>query len=444
MRKDLMTLVAVLALTSCSSDSLVGESPVNNEAPIAFTVSQRNTTRAQNLEDAGHYNFGVWAYKTRTTGEPTSQLVMENYLVGYSNGTDKGYYKEGASTWDGSAGSLDDHKSPWFYEKLGNAEYTYDGSDGFYKKSQTAFMSANANQYLRYWDLAYTNTNFYAYAPYSSTGVSFNGTTLTVDKAANTSGYNNPGEHDFIYAGAQATNANKQDVKLAFKHLGALVKVAFRENVPGYKVQLIDVTDNGSGIQATPAASSDATSAATYYTESAATIDFSNLSNIQVTPVTTGVTPVSDNLKFAIPATTENGLVTYKKDNNSTEYKVLPETASTYATSPDTYYAVVQPGGNSGFTFHVSYKLIAEDNGETIIVRDARVFVSADQMKWASNTAYTYNFTISTSSTGSTDPDVTPDLNEPKVPDNKALCPIVFDGATIGDYTPASTSESNI
>ena len=80
MRKDLMTLVAVLALTSCSSDSLVGESPVNNEAPIAFTVSQRNTTRAeQNLEDAKYYDFGVWAYKTKTGA---SALVMDNYQVG--------------------------------------------------------------------------------------------------------------------------------------------------------------------------------------------------------------------------------------------------------------------------------------------------------------------------------------------------------------------------
>lgn len=442
MRKILTYAVSALALASCSSDSLVSDSPANTQAPIAFNVGQKNITRSTNLEDAKHYNFGVWAYKTRTSGDPTSQLVMDNYLVGYSNETDKkGYEHSASTTWAGNIGDQDDHKSPWFYEKLGNKEYTYDG-DGFYKASQTAFMSANDYQYLRYWDLAYTNTNFYAYAPYSSTGVSFSGTTLTVKKAANKAGYNDAAEHDFIYAGAQATNAEQKDVKLTFMHLGAMVKVAFRESVPGYKVKLIDVTDANTGIQATPATSATATTAATYYTESGATINFENLSKIKVDPVTTGVTPVSTNLKFAVPTT---GLTEYTaKDENTTKYNVLPEAASTYATSGDVYYAVVQPAtSTTGFTFHVSYTLIAEDNGETVTVRDARVFVPADQVRWASNTAYTYNFTISKVSTGTTDPNKTIDLTNPTVPTDPTVCPIVFDGATISDYTPENKNVPN-
>ena len=441
MKTNLFCAVAVLALASCSSDSLVGDSPVTNEAPIAFTVGQRNITRAEgdpSLESTGHYNFGVWAYKTRTTGTPTSQLVMENYLVGYSNGSDKGYDKSNASTWADKAGQDTDHKSAWFYEKLGKKEYTYDG-DKFYKASETEFMSANDYQYLRYWDLAYTNTNFYAYAPYKSSGVSFSGKTLTVDKEANTAGYNDAAKHDFIYAAAQATNADQKDVKLSFKHLGAQVKVAFRESVPGYKVQLIDVTDANSGIQATPANAATATAAATYYTESGATINFENISNITVAPVTTGATAVSTNLKFAVPTTTAQGLVSYKKGESSTEYIVLPETAYNDATSSDVYYAVVQPSeSETGFTFHVSYILIAEDNGETITVRDARVFVPAEQVRWASNTSYTYNFTISKVSTGTTNPGATIELTNPTVPTDPTVCPIVFDGATISDYTPVS------
>lgn len=432
MKKILTYAVSALALASCSSDSLVSDSPANTQAPIAFNVGQKNITRTA-LEDAKHYNFGVWAYKTEGS---TSQLVMDNYLVGYSNGSNLGYYKENATTWNGDAGEDTDHKSPWFYEKLGNEEYTYTGAAGFYTKSQTAFMSANKNQYLRYWDLAYTNTNFYAYAPYKSSGVSFDGTKLTVDKAANTAGYNSAAEHDFIYAAAQATNAEKKDVKLAFKHLGAIVKVAFRESVPGYKVQLIDVTDANSGIQATPAESATATTAATYYTESGATIDFSNLTAITVDPLTDGVTPVSTNLKFAVPTTTEQGLVTYKKDESSTEYKVLPEAA--YATSSDVYYAVVQPSDSeTGFTLHISYNLIAEDNGEVVTVRDARVHVPYTQVRWQSNTSYTYNFTISQVSSGTTDPTVTPDLADPTVPVGTVV-PIVFDGATISDYDPVA------
>ena len=449
MRKILTYAASALALASCSSDSLVSDSPANTQAPIAFNVGQKNITRADlpKLEDKGHYNFGVWAYKTRTSGDPTSQLVMDNYLVGYSDGSSKGYdnSKVKESTWASSAGSETDHKSSWFYEGLGSSEYSYTGDASFYKKSE----SARANQYLRYWDLAYTNTNFYAYAPYKSSGVSFENGIITVDKEANVAGYDDPAKHDFIYAGAQALNKNQHDVTLPFKHLGALVKVAFRENVNGYKVQLIDVTStSGSGIQATTAKKEDDGSYThsddvTYLTSCKATIDFNNsttssITSPKVTVDDSDVTPSSDNLMFDIPTTVgEKGLKEFTK--NSKTYKVLPEESDNkYAVSPKTYYAVVQPtNSETGFTFHISYNLIAEDNGEVVTVRDARVFVPADMVKWESNKAYTYNFTISQVSSGTTDPTVTPNLADPTVPAGTVV-PIVFDGATISDYDPVN------
>ena len=446
MKKILTYAVSALALASCSSDSLVSDSPANTQAPIAFNVGQKNITRSTNLEES-HYNFGVWAYKYKTADATTGDVVMDHYLVGYSDGNGKGYdnSKVIESTWASNAGSETDHKSSWFYEGLGKDEYGYTGDKNYYKTSE----SANKNQYIRYWDLSYNNTKFFAYAPYKSTGVTFSNGVITVDKAANVAGYDNPEEHDFIYAGAQANNADKKDVKLTFKHLGAIVKVAFRESVPGYKVQLIDVkdaTESGKGIQATPATSASATTAATYYTECGVTIDYSNnkIATPSVSVVTTDVTTSPDNLKFNVPT---SGLVPYTgKDVNSTEYKVLPE--SDYATSSTTYYAVVQKRENvtptTGFTFHVSYKLIAEDNGEVITVRDARVFVPATQVCWESNTSYTYNFTISQVSTGTTDPNEEIKLNNPQVPNDPTVCPIVFDGATIENYTPNAPNNGNI
>lgn len=459
MKKILTYAVSALALASCSSDSLVSDSPANTQAPIAFNAGQKNITRvvddSKNLEKNGHYNFGVWAYKYKTADTTTGDVVMSNYLVGYSDGVSKGYAKGSSSTWSNDEGVTEDHgdhMSPWFYEKLGNTEYTYDKDAGFYKASQTDFMSVNANQYMRYWDLAYNNTKFFAYAPYcnktnSQTNVNyvtFSGEKITVAKEANKAGYDKPAVNDFIYAGAQATNADQNDVKLTFKHLGAIVKVAFRESVPGYKVQLIDVkdaTESGKGIQATPATSASATTAATYYTECGVTIDYSNnkIATPSVSVVTTDVTTSPDNLKFTVPTSvSEHGLVAYPETNPT--YNVLPEATGVYAKSPTTYYAVVQKRENvtptTGFTFHVSYKLIAEDNGEVVTVRDARVFVPADQVCWESNTSYTYNFTISKVSTGTTDPNETIDLTNPTVPTDYSVCPIVFDGATIENYTP--------
>ena len=58
MRKILTYAVSALALASCSSDSLVSDSPANTQAPIAFNVGQKNITRvvddSKNLEKNGH------------------------------------------------------------------------------------------------------------------------------------------------------------------------------------------------------------------------------------------------------------------------------------------------------------------------------------------------------------------------------------------------------
>ncbi|UKK67870.1 fimbrillin family protein [Prevotella communis] len=450
-----VTIFAAIAMTmiGCSSDELVNNSTENTEAPIAFSVEKKNISRGDqattlpSLESTGHYNFGVWAYKYGTS--LTTQKVMDNYLVGYSDGNGVGYSNANATTWASTIGDQKDHKSPWFYEYLGTAEYQNTDASKGYLASQAAYMSANANQYLRYWDLKYTNTNFYAYAPYRATGVSFNESTkiITVANTAQVAGYDDPSLQEFMYAGAQATNADLKDVKLTFKHLGAQVNLRFYEDVRGYKVQIIDVTDANSGIQATPATKSGNTyTKADYYTSCGATIDFTTVGNPTATVDHSTASTTQDNLKFVIPAGTEAGLTSYTS-KLSTNYNVIPEAVATgntqnYAKSSTIYYPVAQPENSKvGFTFHVSYKLIAEDNGEEITVHNARVYVPAKNgsefiAAWQPNTKYTYTFKITKDSKGTTDPDdTTIDITKPDVPATPTVYPIVFDGATVEDYT---------
>ena len=473
MKKTVLFALATITLASCSSDGLVNNSSsgdASNEAPIAFSVEKKNITRAgetstlPSLESTGHYNFGVWAYKTRASVDPTSQQVMNNYLVGYSNETDKnGYDHSGSTTWASTIGTEKDHTSPWFYENLGTDEYKYEGTDGYYKASQNDYMSANANQYLRYWDLAYNNTNFYAYAPYRKAGVSFDGNkTITVEHSAQTAGYDDPSLQEFVYAGATATNSELKDVTLQFKHLGAQVNLRFYESVRGYRVEIIDVTTDGTGIQATPAIVTESGTPATktytkkpYYISCGATIDYSTITSPSATVYfPTDAQTTEDNLKFAIPKDKANGLQEITSKRN-VKYNVIPEAVVTgtqkdFATSPTVYYPVAQPTNSEvGFTFHVSYKLIADDNGEEITVKDARVYVPAyvkngdnkDYIAaWQPNTKYTYTFKITESSTGSTSPE-NPDITTPAVPTTPQVYPIVFDCATIEDYTNNATKE---
>ena len=74
-----------------------------------------------------------------------------------------------------------------------------------------------------------------------------------------------------------------------------------------------------------------------------------------------------------------------------------------------------------------------------VVVNDARVYVPAKDgttyiAAWQPNTKYTYTFKITRNSTGNTDP-AYPDVNNPTVPATPTVYPIVFDGATVEDYT---------
>lgn len=468
MKKVIIFAAIAMTMVGCSSDELVNNSTENTEAPIAFSVEKKNITRGdednkKNLEATGHYNFGVWAYKYGAG--LSTQLVMDNYLVGYSDGAGKGYSNANASTWASIIGTDADHLSPWFYEYLGTAEYKNTDNTKGYLATQTDYMSANANQYLRYWDLKYTNTNFYAYAPYRATGVSFNESTkkITVESGAQVAGYNDPSLQEFMYAGAQAKNEELKDVTLKFKHLGAQVNLRFYEDVRGYKVQIIDVTTDGTGIQATPATVTESGTTKTYtkadyYTTCGATIEYTSSTTNPTASVTnpiatvnhTGATTTQNNLKFTIPGK-DNGLTEYPSKSNS-KYYVIPEAVSTgstqtYAVSPTVYYPVAQPESSEvGFTFHVSYKLIAEDNGEEITVHNARVYVPAKNgsefiAAWQPNTKYTYTFKITKDSKGTTNPvDPEIDITNPTVPADPTVYPIVFDGATVVDYDAKDSS----
>ena len=473
MKKAIIFAAVAMTMVGCSSDELVNSSTENTEAPIAFSVEKKNMTRAttwQNLEATGHYNFGVWAYKYKS-GATTGALVMDNYLVGYSNGSDKGYDKESATTWDASAGDLDDHMSPWFYEGLGKDEYSTSNAK-FYQKSQAAYMSKNSKQILRYWDLAYATTNFYAYAPYDA-DVTFDESKKTMTFGANNTirdGYDNPlnsaydgidrSLSEYMYAGKQATNSDKKDVIVPFKHMGAQVNIRFYEDIPNYRVEIIDLaaddaklaTDKTTGnkftgdvikgIQATPAEKKgDTYSRGSYFTTNKATVEFADDATPTFTPSTEGNTTTQDNLMFKVPTT---NLTDFSGHN------VIPQLSDgKYSESTTVYYPVAQPtDSKTGFTFHISYRIIAEDNNEVITVHNATVFVPAKDgdefiAAWQPNNKYTYTFKITKNSTGTTNPETPIDPIDPTTSTTKGLYPIVFDGATIEDYTE-KTPESDV
>ena len=96
MKKALICGAALVALTACSFhkelDPNSGQTGKNGL--IGFTVANKNMSKAS-LQDAGHYNFGVFAYKKTDV----VNWVMEDYLVAYYDAA-KGYLPSGSTVGD--------------------------------------------------------------------------------------------------------------------------------------------------------------------------------------------------------------------------------------------------------------------------------------------------------------------------------------------------------
>lgn len=447
MKKLFILAAAALMFTACSKDSeVVPSQEKNDNTAIGFQVLNKNMSRATAMENEGHYNFGVWAYKNTDATNP----IMANYLVGFF-GNNVGYSKEGAknSTY-GTSGDYTDHHSLWGYEGLGNTEYKWTNNTGdqkYYLSTNTTYMSNNEKQYLRYFDYSSDNTEFFAYAPYI-----YNTTTpATFDKGTNTitfpsgtmkAGYDDTSLYEYLCAYAKVeSTAYTNDVNLKFEHMNSRIRIAFYEDIAGYDVKMIDL-DANAGIIAVP---TKFTSPSTYEYSSTlakeasaiaklgATIDFSTKPTATACYTGAAMDAIDSHigdkaLVFKTP--------TADKLSEDKATAVNHHVPNEYY-SATTYYGIPHDS-SCGLTFRVSFQLTST-TGEVIKVYNAGVHVDASSCIWEAGKNYTYVFKITKNANGSTDDSTTPTV-DPK-PGDKALYPIVFDGITVEDWENATDIE---
>ena len=433
MKKLFILAAAALMFTACSKDSeVVPSQEKNDNTAIGFQVLNKNMSRAA-LQDEGHLNFGVFAYKSTDA----DHNIMDDYLVGYMDATNKKGYKFADATQTTLSSSY------WAYEKLGTSEYTLDAlgtGENYYLADNKRYMSNNANQYLRYWDKSAETTNFYAYAPYVNkefnhftTGVTYNNGshTMIFPAASIVAGFDERDKYEFLFAGKQVESKDYGDkVKLAFMHMNARVKITFYEEIEGYQVTMKPLKEGTYNfISAVPSLETTHTYGEVYETA--------------------GANIVFGGANYETGAVTINNTVNY---NKYLEFKV--PTASFIAEnrtdaiakaenySSSVYYAIPK-NNETGLTFHVSFLLTSTTN-ETILVRDATVYVPKDNCNWVANKSYTYVFKITKKATGDTKPDTSIDPNEPNPKTEGALFPIIFDNCTVEDWEAATESDHNI
>ena len=470
MKKIFYVAATAAMLASCSTDFDLSEvfGSGGTSETIGFQVQKgNNVTRATSLQKAGHYNFGVFGYKE----SDQVNWVFSDYLVGYFN-KDLGYQESGTTT--GDQPGVEDGMSHWMYEGLGKDEYfgTYAG------QALTRFyQSNNDKQYLKYWDKSATHTCFYAYAPYVGTdtddkkvtyvdGVAQKATgtdtyVLNIPDGTLVAGYDDPTKYEFMYASKKVSADNYgHDVSLDFKRLVAKVNIKFWEDIPGYKVRIIGLKEGKDSVYAAAAIKEDGAGkygykGGRYYTSNGVKIKFENGEKKHILQYQGTTATNNKPLRFAVPTESEIGTNRYMAAKSATDYYAIPKGTSTrvlksnLTATPVEYENFPEESalsGNTwgemphdslattGFTFHVSYELTAEDSGERIVVRNATVHVPYEYCNWKENTHYTYIFKITKNSNGSTDTDPDIDPNDPDVPTDQALYPIVFDNCTVQDW----------
>lgn len=439
MKKILFFSAAALALASCSNDEFLGEGTgqgpsTNSSAAIGFGTEAPKATRA-NFEGASaaeklNNNFIVYGFKYYNT-EPTAagtglgqvgnpeaqQKVFDRYNVHYTEGTNN---------------TTESNTEGWEYVGLSN----HDGSI--------------QNQTIKYWDY---ETTGYVFSAVSGTGITADkiesvangpaadsdpavipmawaGSTLTREEGASADKYDKGwvvtipegGSLSDLYAServdvTKASNKYQKTVSLKFYNMGAKIRFAMYETVPGYSIQIdkFYYTDGGEQNSETNFAIDADKNFTTLKTggDSKLIVTYYNSGTLENRPK---VTPLDGNVNtasFGLFGT--NIQPTAQIGTNSTE--------ATYDQADKSYTDIIPCDGGK-LSLKVDYTLTSTDgSNETIHVKGATATVPANFTEWKANFAYTYLFKISDNTNGTTGTGSDP----------KGLYPITFDAVVVGN-----------
>lgn len=463
MKKYFFFAAAFVALASCSNDSFVGDnSPTmggesGNGGAIAFGLKMQNPTRAGEYigataaEKLGDMFVVEGTKGSEATNAPSSTVVFDNYLVGYTANT---------------AGVTESNTHNWEYVGLQSGITSRMTADTW-----TALHPAGSAQAqtVKYWDYSAAQYDFIAWstgnllavttAPAANTSVqvtrintgttlSTNGFTMTVANATDLSKcyYTDINK---VVKGTNGENYGKP-VTLTFKNMSSKIRIALYETVPGYSVKdVYFYTSDANPTTPTDLGTSTSTTAALFTTGSynlstggSVTVCYprigsSNSSAADYNKASVTVTPGASTATTQTFSTLSNLVAAESHEAAGTVYlgRNLPN--ATYAgTAADNYYTAVIPNSNGmPLTLRVDYTLISTDgSGEEIHIYGAKAVVPATYTVWQPNFAYTYIFKISDNSNGWTSKTAS---------DPNGLFPITFD-AVVANFTDANAEQSTI
>ena len=442
--------VALVALASCSSEEIIGDSPTpnpnsgNNNA-IVFTSNTKAITRAGELVGATAAEklggmFVVEGTKgTEDSDAPSSDVVFDNYLVGYEYN---------------SAGTQEDNTNNWEY--VGKQTGITGKLSG---DTWTALHGTGANvakeQTIKYWDYSVPQYDFIAWSTGTCEAVTTAAesgkvqvTRINTGTTLATNGFTLTAVNVDDLKQCYFTDINKvlkanynEPVTLIFKSMATKVRVALYETIPGYSVKDVyfyTSDENPTAPEDLGAATDSEAKEATLFTMGSDKLPKSGSVLVTYPHIGTNNKTLADYNKASVSVTagaTEAATQAFGNLSNfvdkeryelaGTIYLGRNLTEATFAgSSEDNYYAAVFPNSNGkALTLRVDYTLVSTDgSGETIKVYGAKAVVPPTYTVWQPNYAYTYVFKISDNTNGWTNKTVA------GAPDGPAgLFPITFD-----------------
>ena len=450
--------VALVALASCSSEEIIGDSPTPNPEKasdaIVFSSGTKAVTRgditgpeaAKKLNNF-FYVMGTKADVTATpmipTASPTTIPVFDNYFVQYTANT---------------AGTTQSNTANWEY--VGKNPGT--SPTGYPKLS-----SITGAQTIKYWDYSAPQYDFFAFSTGSKTPVngtptsgqvgvtSMNyGASLASGGTAYTFSILDEASLKEVYITdiTEVLKANYgKEVQLRFKNLGSKIRIALYETIPGYSVSDVKFYTADAADVPTDLSSATKVTDATLISTSSIPTSGTIVVSFPHVGSTSKAVPDADYNQASVNVTAGSSTVTSHgfgaltanyttKENAEADGKYLGRTlpTATFAGSKaDDYYTTVFPvNSSSALTLRVDYTLTATDgSGETIKIYGAKASVPANYTVWRPNYAYTYIFKISDATNGWTTTTATAD--------NEGLYPITFD-AMVAAVTDATAEQTTI
>lgn len=420
MKKHYLYLVTALTLAGCTNDDYVGsETPqLTGDGSIAFNMSTPNATRGEldgktAAEKLGN-KFIVWGEKNEVDASTSSYeatdptTVFKNYVVEYKENT---------------TNTTNSNTKDWEYVGVNHSNYdAYVISTIGNSKAQT----------IKYWDMNATDYTFTAVSALETDIQSgyvkitkitkSNSTTASVYDKGYTIELTKDAKTGDIYFSDRVniaksngtTTSNEQGkygghVKFTFRKFETKIRFGFYETVPGYKVQVKNVT----------------------YNSTTSTSNFGVDGSFYALPTDDGTIKYNVTYEDGQNGTTQNR-VTVKADasvsartsmtfgtnifGNDTYLNTTSSNPTYDKNETDTYTAILPNTQNAtDMSFKISYTLVSEDTGEKIEITDKEVVVPSEYCQWKPNFAYTYLFKISDQSAD--------------------LYPITFDACVVEDET---------